>query len=406
LLIVADVNLDDRPDFISGSSLFLGNGDGTFQPPRDLGAPVLLVADLNGDRKPDLVQSPSPGLLSAALGNGDGTFEPPAAVGSAAIGEGDFCFPSICHHGFSNLVAADFNGDGRLDLAMGSITTTCIDRCDVTATAILTFMGNGDGTFQTGPSFDTDGSVLPVLLMADDFDRDGKADIAASSTILYGSSVIQFYLGQGDGTFPTTADYEVGTGFVNLAAADFNGDKLPDIVSADPNDANISVVLSIAPDFSLIPSSSTLLVSQGGESSETLTVGARAGFSTAVALNCSVAGPAPLPTCIVSPNSVNPEGTAKVTVNTGAAAATLFPRLPFSGLAAVVLAWGIFPRRLLKGRRWTWLFGPLVLGGGMFLVACGGGSSPIQPSTRTYTVTVTGTSNELQHSTKIDVTVK
>ncbi|HTS38092.1 MAG TPA: VCBS repeat-containing protein [Candidatus Solibacter sp.] len=397
-LIVSDVNLDNRPDFVSGSYLFLGNGDGTFQAPRDLGASVLLIADLNADKKPDLVVS----SLRIMLGNGDGTFDPPVTVSLVATAPDLGCL--FCKTGYSNVVTGDFNGDGRPDLAIGRITTECIDRCNVTATAILTFLGNGDGTFQPGPSFDTDASVLPVFLIAGDFNGDGKADIAASSTILYGSSVIQFYLGQGDGTFPTIADYEVGTGFVDLVIADFNGDKLPDIVSADPNDANISVVLSIAPDFSLAATSTNLSVARGGEASEALSVETQSGFSAAVGLTCSVTGPAPILNCSVSPTSVNPGSMATLTVSTSSAAASMFPGLPYYGLFATVLVSGFLSRRCLKGGRRVSLGGSLILGVAVFFVACGGGSK--QPSTQSYTVTVTGTSSELVHSTNIAVTVE
>lgn len=101
--------------------VFLGNGDGTFQPRVDYNFGVnctqVIAADVNGDGKPDLVFAC--GFLVVELGNGDGTFQP-------AI----FTFLG----GALQIAAADFNGDGKLDILSGG-------------TDVGVYYGNGDGTF-------------------------------------------------------------------------------------------------------------------------------------------------------------------------------------------------------------------------------------------------------------------
>ena len=82
-------------------SVLLGNGDGTFQPAATFSsgaynASFVAVADVNGDGKPDLIVpnqcmtssdcgSGSPGEVSVFLGNGDGTFQTPELIAQAAI---------------------------------------------------------------------------------------------------------------------------------------------------------------------------------------------------------------------------------------------------------------------------------------------------------------------------------
>src|SRR5207245_10733102 len=93
-------------------SILLGKGDGTFQPPvkYNCGNPpgFVAVGDFNMDGRPDLAVAQFSGSqpgISILLGNGDGTFQP--GVYYAAGG------------GAKALVVADFNSDGKPDLAVG-----------------------------------------------------------------------------------------------------------------------------------------------------------------------------------------------------------------------------------------------------------------------------------------------
>jgi uncharacterized protein (TIGR03437 family) len=205
--------------------VFLGLGDGTFQPPLTTGAPEgvsgLVVGDFNGDGKLDLaVDYSSPdgktGSILIYLGKGDGTFASSVS------------YPTSPQTG--SVVAGDFNGDGRLDLAFiqgGSSSTP-----NATLNILL---GKGDGTFSAAattplpPAY----SAFGKLNVAD-FNGDGKLDLAfgvapsgpgappLSSTLVL--------LGRGDGSFQAPVVYPVAT----EAAADMNGDHILDLVAYDP----------------------------------------------------------------------------------------------------------------------------------------------------------------------------
>jgi hypothetical protein len=143
-------------------SILLGNGDGTFQPPLNnpTGGPGdgptgLVVADFNGDGNLDLARAAA--LFTAGtgvlLGNGDGTFQPVHDYTNSSYG----------------LVTGDFTGDGILDLAMG---------LNGTGTGIL--IGKGDGTFPTLDNFDFADHGFNVS--AADFNNNGRLDLAATTS--------------------------------------------------------------------------------------------------------------------------------------------------------------------------------------------------------------------------------
>lgn len=213
-VMVADFNGDGKLDLLvnegwdSSIAILLGNGDGTFQAPTFLrlsSAASVAVGDYNGDGKPDLAlstlansQTPE---LSILLGNGDGTFRAGATYISGPCGG-------------CSILAADLNGDQRLDLILWDPANT------------YTMLGNGDGTFQS-PSSMNFGSG-PLLLA--DFNGDGKLDLATLGSLGPGVA-----LGNGDGTFQAPgSSYYVGSPSSPFAVGDFNRDGKPDLAVGGP----------------------------------------------------------------------------------------------------------------------------------------------------------------------------
>jgi hypothetical protein len=131
--------------------------------PTGIGPESAIVADFNGDGKPDVaVVNSADNTVSILLGNADGTF---AARRDFATGRSPV-----------SVVAGDFNGDGKLDLAI-------TNSFDLTVSILL---GNGDGTFQPGVVLPTRNP--PHRLIVGDFNGDRKLDIATVNTTFVTSS--------------------------------------------------------------------------------------------------------------------------------------------------------------------------------------------------------------------------
>ena len=88
-------------------------------------------------------------------------------------------------------------------------------------------MGNGDGTFASPVAYTTDLEAKSVV--AQDFNGDGKVDLAVAT---YRHNVVSVLLGNGDGTFQAHQDFATGDGPDLLAVADFNGDSKLAVVAA------------------------------------------------------------------------------------------------------------------------------------------------------------------------------
>ena len=155
----------------------------------------MALADLNGDQKADVaVRTAGGGMdsdVSVLLNNGDGTFGSPTSY---------FAGSQV-----NSFVVADFNNDGKLDIASGSTA------------GLGVLLGKGDGTFEPATFSSISGTSGLVIRAAADLNRDGNADLIADRGVL---------LGNGDGTFDFLPSAPLTTSLV----VDVNGDGKADLV--------------------------------------------------------------------------------------------------------------------------------------------------------------------------------
>jgi hypothetical protein len=175
---------------------------------------AVTTADFNGDGKLDLAVATGNNSVSILLGNGTGTF--PTHVQYAVPGN-----PVAIVHG-------DFNGDGKQDIATA----------DQTANEISVLLGNGDGTFQSHHEYAT--GTKPMALATADVNGDGNLDIIVAD---YSANKVSVLLGNGDGTFKTHVDYATGNSPSAVVIGDFNGDGRLDLVVANKSDNTVSILL-------------------------------------------------------------------------------------------------------------------------------------------------------------------
>ena len=328
---VGDFNADGRPDLVVANSggasvsVFLGNGDGSFQShvdyPTGGAAYGVALADVNGDSKLDLAVAAGKGLVVLA-GKGDGTF---TQIWSSAS------LVSLS----SSIAIGDFTNDGKPDVALTGFAFG-----NATASNLVLLTGQGDGTFSQGGTPNT-GACQNGTPLAADFDGDGKLDLAlfGNDTCLpnyKNRPRVLVLAGNGDGTFQAPVSFTANA-LRLAAAADLDGNKSPDLVTVN-SDNTVSVLLNTAgTDFSISASAaSPSSVSRGQSSTSTITLMLLNAFDNPVSLACSVQpAQSGSPTCSLSSNSVtfdsSGKATATLTITVGSGGAGLMISHPYHG---------------------------------------------------------------------------
>ena len=163
-----------------------------------------------------------PGGLEILLGKGDGTFQ--SGVNYSASSQ---FWPN-------GAGAGDFNKDGIVDLVLSAAVPDF-------GSALVLYLGNGDGTFKPAVLIPTDFGAEPAVVA--DFNGDGNLDLVVPHCC--GDSDITYLLGNGDGTFQKEVPISYNGGIVTAALGDFNGDGKPDIAfaSGTVNDTSSSLVI-------------------------------------------------------------------------------------------------------------------------------------------------------------------
>ena len=243
-IVTGDFNADGDQDFVVTNftdntfSVFLGNGDGTFRQatgspfalPSGVAGPIAIVAtDFNGDGKPDLaIVNQTTNNVSILLGNGDGTFKQ-ATNSPIAAGKSPVA-----------IAAGDVNGDSHPDIAV-------VNQADSSVSVLL---GNGDGTFSAALNSPLATGQGPTGIAIADFNGDGNQDIAVTAPA---TDSVAVFLGLGHGLFAPAFELPVGINPTTILAAPLAAGALPDVaITDDPagTAGQVTVILSPASLFS------------------------------------------------------------------------------------------------------------------------------------------------------------
>jgi len=269
--LVADLNRDGMPDVIGVSQgnvfldVFLGNGDGTFQPAKKTLLLIYLrtaeITDMNSDGLVDVVVAGGDFNTYLLRGNGDGTFADPVTIFTGT--------PVGFNEDFPALAIEDFNSDQKLDISvfswasslessftvragdgrggfqplygLASVTNTeAVDVGDLNGDFRPDIIGTGDfGSAALIQGDEPRFSVIPSQARGSvlaDLNGDGKLDMLGQGAIA---------LGNGDGSFQPFFYFELNayaTG-QGIAAGDFNGDGRTDVAFLDSNTNRLLVYL-------------------------------------------------------------------------------------------------------------------------------------------------------------------
>ncbi|CAF1388030.1 unnamed protein product [Adineta steineri] len=234
-IVVADVNNDSRLDLITSGLLtnnlqvLLGIGNGSFEQPSIISpgpssfSQSIAIGDFNGDDRLDVISSDDvESYVGIVFGVSNGIFENRMTL---SIGN-DSISPSV--------VVGDFNNDQRLDFVV------VVD--DASQMNINLFLGNGNGKFQNQTTLSIGYQSLFGPFVAADFNNDDYLDIAIFDTF---NRELDVFLGNGDASFRpmltfTTAHYNNPQ---SMIAADFNGDQYLDIAFANDYTADVGIMV-------------------------------------------------------------------------------------------------------------------------------------------------------------------
>lgn len=236
-VVATDVNNDAPLDVLFGHqigcftapcvvgrtiSVMLGNGDGTFQPAREVevgtGISEIAVGDFNRDGRKDLAVAGDSSRLYLLYGLGDGTFvqQPTLVLTADTLGVDA-----------TDVDIADFNGDAIQDLVVAIALNG-------SRTAVL--IGNANGSFAQPLILTDPGLNVPQFIAVADYNLDGFQDLALA--LANGNQgLLQIRNGNGNGTFQAPVNQQVppsqsSIGGVAVLSAMLNGDGKPDIALA------------------------------------------------------------------------------------------------------------------------------------------------------------------------------
>src|SRR5579863_2151955 len=252
-IAVADFNDDGFADLAvvnkdaNTVSIFLGNGDETFQTPTTLvtgNAPTSIVAQAFNPNAPAVIDlavtNSTDNTLQIFLGNGKGAFTNGVTYNTGVT-------PVY-------VASADLDLDGNLDLAVAD--SGAATSANSVGNSISVFLGNGDGTFikPGGTRMDFAAGTTPTSFVIADFNDDGIPDLGVTAS---GDNAFALMLGAGGGFLNAPIEVPVGTTPDSIATADFNGSGLPDVVMTNFGSNTASIILDSSSLIGLLSGSET-----------------------------------------------------------------------------------------------------------------------------------------------------
>ncbi|NOT00717.1 MAG: VCBS repeat-containing protein [Phycisphaerales bacterium] len=220
---VGDISVDGFPDLITANSrpgsisILLNDGEGVFEEVEEVPVGRLVdrvrLLNLDGDAIPDI----------ATVNRFDRTVAVIGSLGGVSL---NFYEVGIWP---DELIAADLNGDGALDLiTAGGLGNT-----------VSALYNNGEGRFFSSVEYVV--GERPAALVVADFNGDGSPDAATANT---GSGDISILRNDGSGLLVDVARLPVGDAPSTLDAADLNGDGAVDLVTSTADGRAVLVMIN------------------------------------------------------------------------------------------------------------------------------------------------------------------
>jgi hypothetical protein len=269
-LALADLRGAGKPDvvFITGSALYvmLNNGDGTLAAPELVDSQpemnFLATPSLRGNGRADIAvaqrcsSATTAGNALVYLGKGDGTFQPVSMLSTG------FACPNL-------LAVGDMNADQKPDLVVAGADATF----NAASRYVTVLLGKGDGTFQAAkttaiPPFL--GSAPTGIAVGAVFQGNTTPGVILGQLGPFGAELM--LSGNGDGTFNASTETErlLGINSKNMQFIDLTGQGMLDMIltsgGSEANGSQLSVQVYVTGTSSVLPASTTALTSSANPS--------------------------------------------------------------------------------------------------------------------------------------------